>query len=318
MVSDISIPKDAVEMSGRVMYLIDHSMARTLLPAIPVEGHKYVFGHVLVIAGSRGMTGAALLASKAALRSGAGMVSTVLPHSLADAFDLAFPEGLTQGLPETREGALSKEAGDGIDAALQKKSAVVFGPGMKPGEDLEFLLERVAASSLPVVLDGGGLWALAQNPSVFAKRSAPVILTPHAGEMGRLMGVSAAEAQGDRLKIAYDAALKFQAVVVLKGAATVVADPFGALYINDTGGPALATAGSGDVLAGMIGAWIAQGLSPLDAAALSVYLHGMTADLLSGEAGPRGILAGDVAEHLPMARRYLEKRPASVQEVSTL
>jgi NAD(P)H-hydrate epimerase len=305
VISDISIPREAIEFAAKTIHLADHQMAKSLLPPVPVDGHKYTFGHVLVTAGSRGMTGAAFLASRAVLRSGAGMVTTLLPESLADAFDLAFPEGLTKGLPETGLGVLAKEAADALESEADGKSALVFGPGMRPGDDLEFLLSRAAGLRIPLILDGGGLWALAQNPSLLAKREVPVVLTPHAGELGRLMSVEPAEIQKDRLKAAQEAAQKFRSVVVLKGAATVVAAPAGTLYVNHTGNPALATAGSGDVLAGMIGAWVAQGLPAEEAAVLSVYLHGLAGDLFGKGMGFRGILAGDLAENLFAAREQL-------------
>jgi NAD(P)H-hydrate epimerase len=305
VISDISIPGDAIDIAAQTVHLADRKMAKSLLPAVPVEGHKYTFGHVLTAAGSRGMAGAALLASRAALRSGAGMVTTLLPESLADSFDLAFPEGLTKGLPETDAGALSKDAADALEAEAEGKSALVFGPGMRPGDDLEFLLTKAAGLRIPLILDGGGLWALSRNPSLLANRAATVVLTPHAGELGRLLNVSAAEIQNDRLKAAGEAALKFQSVVVLKGAATVTATPLGTLYVNHTGNPALATAGTGDVLAGAIGAWMAQGLQAEEAAVLGVYLHGLAGDLFGQGMGFRGILAGDLTENLFAAREHL-------------
>jgi NAD(P)H-hydrate epimerase len=305
VISDISIPREAIDIAAQTVHLTDHKLAKALLPPVPVDGHKYTFGHVLVAAGSRGMAGAALLASRAVLRSGAGMVTTLLPESLAGHFDMAFPEGLTKGLPETEAGALSKDAADALEAEAGGKSALVFGSGMQPGDDLEYLLTRAAGLRIPLILDGGGLWALSRNPSILAKREAPVVLTPHTGELGRLLNVDPAEIQADRLKAAGEAALKFQSVVALKGAATVTATPLGTFYINQTGNPALATAGTGDVLAGMIGAWVAQGLQAEEAAVLGVYLHGLAGDLFGKGMGFRGILAGDLTENLFMAREQL-------------
>jgi len=305
-VADISLPQKSLELLENHEYYLTAELAKQLLPAVDPEGYKYSFGHALVVAGSAGMTGAAYLASKAVLRSGAGMVTTCLPSSLRDTFDLAFPEGLTVGMAETEQKSLAVDAWSQLAEQLVRKDAIVFGPGLGRGAEIPCLLaELLSNCSSPVVIDADGLYALAQEPDIIKEAAAPVILTPHAGEMARLLGTTTEAVLADRVGSVRAAAAQYGAMVVLKGAATITADPEGDLYINSTGNPALATAGTGDVLAGCIGGLLAQGMNPLAATVLGVYLHGLAGDLLAREKGQRGILAGEVADYLPLARKML-------------
>jgi NAD(P)H-hydrate epimerase len=307
-VEDISLPQAAVELTDRVTEWVDAGLAASLLPETPTDSHKGSFGHVLAVAGSRGMTGAALLAARGALRSGAGMVTSAVPDSLSDGFDLAFAEGMTAALPESGAGRLSAEAGKEILTLAKDKGALLFGPGIsRDGAVPQILEEVLSAWDKPTVLDAGGLWALAQNKDIAVAAAGPLILTPHPGELAMLLDVSVAEIQSDRITAVCKAAKDFGAVVVLKGASTLTADPEGSLYINSTGSPAMATAGSGDVLAGALAAWIARGLTPRDAAVLAVYIHGRAGDILNETYGDRGGLAGEIAENLPLALRELRK-----------
>lgn len=306
-VADISLPQDSLALLDKEEHYIDRELAQKLLPLRDREGHKNSFGHVLVIAGSRGMTGAALLTGKAVLRAGAGLVTTCLPVSLADLFDIAFPEGLTKGVAETRERTLAAAAWWEISPLLAGKKAVVFGPGLSTHPEIGDLLEKLLAESLvPLVIDADGLNVLAQDAGILKKAKVPVILTPHPGEMGRLLGISPQEVQADRVEAARLAADLFQAIIVLKGAATITAVPEGHIFINSSGGPSLATAGSGDVLAGVIASFLAQGLEPSCAAMLGVYVHGLTGDILAANKGIRGVLAGDIVDTLPIALKTLE------------
>ncbi len=306
-VADISLPHGALALLDKEEHYIDGELAKKLLPPRDWEGHKNSFGHVLVIAGSGGMTGAAFLTSKAVLRAGAGLVTTCLPVSLADLFDMAFPEGLTRGVAETRERTLSAAAWGEISSLLANKKAVVFGPGLGVSPEIGSLLEKLLAESLvPLVIDADGLNVLAQNRDMLRAAKGPVILTPHPGEMGRLLRVSAQEVQANRVEAARQAALLLQSVIVLKGPATITAVPEGHIFINSTGGPSLATAGSGDVLAGVIASLLAQGLEPACAAMLGVYVHGLAGDLLAESKGMRGVMAGDIVETLPLALKTLE------------
>ena len=306
-VADISVPAEALALAEREAEWVDGDLAGSLLPAAPWDSHKGHFGHVLVVAGSRGMTGAALLAAQGALRGGAGLVTSALPDSLADGFDLAFAEGMTAALPEERSGRLSVSAGKEILALGEGKDVLLFGPGLARETALPTILEEVLSSwDKPAVVDAGGLWALAQNRDIAVGAAGPLVLTPHPGELALLLDCTVAEVQKDRNAAAGKAATEYGAVIVLKGASTLIADPSGKLYINSSGNPALATAGSGDVLAGSLAAWIAQGLAPCEAAVLAVYLHGRAGDLLMEAKGLRGGLAGEVAGYLPSARRELQ------------
>ncbi len=312
LVADISLPKEGLELLEREEYYVDKEIAQGLLPEIDWEGHKNTFGHVLVLAGSGGMSGAAYLASKGVLRAGAGMVATCLPESLADLFDLALPEALTKGVAETRERMISLAAWPEIEQNLAGKKAVVFGPGIGSGStdrQIGDLLHKVLTADLPVVLDADGLNILAKDVGILDDSTqAPLIMTPHPGEMARLLGTKVAAIQQNRVEAALQAAEKFHAVVVLKGAATITAIPEGLVFVNSTGCPALATAGSGDVLAGTIGGLLAQGLNAPQAAVLGVYLHGLAGDLLAQEKGLRGVLAEEIANALPLALKALQSQ----------
>ncbi len=309
-VEDISIPREAIELLDEPAEWVDKAFARGLLPEIKEDSHKGNYGHVFIVAGSRGMTGAALLAARSAMRSGAGLVTTALPDSLADGFDLAFAEGMTIGLPEdeVKPGHLSVAAAGEILGQEAKKSVLLFGPGLAREEAIPLLLEEVLSHwQKPVVLDAGGLWALAQDKDIALKFAGDLVLTPHPGELAMLLDTTAAEVQKNRPAAARRAAKEYGAVVVLKGASSLIADPQGGLYINSTGNASLATAGSGDVLAGALAAWIAQGLAPREAAVLAVYLHGRAGDYLRDTWGGRGGLAGEAAENLPLALKELVK-----------
>lgn len=305
-VADISLPQEGLAILENREYYLTAELAKQLLPTIDPEGYKNSFGHALVIAGSAGMAGAAYLASKAVLRSGAGMVTTCLPESLQNYFDLAFPEGLTVGLAETEEQTLSLDCWPQLEEQMNGKDVIIFGPGLGRREEIRYLLtELLSKSSIPIVIDADGLYALAQEPELLKNTQAPVILTPHPGEMARLLNIDTKAVQSERFECASIAAAQYEAIVVLKGAATITADPEGDIYLNSTGNPALATAGTGDVLAGTIGGFIAQGLNPLAATVLGVYLHGLAGDILAEDKGSRGVLAGEVAEMLPYARKRL-------------
>lgn len=306
-VRDISMPAEALQiLDNREEYYVTEHVAKMCLPVIDWEGYKNTFGHLLVIAGSPGMTGAAWLSAKAGLRSGAGLVSACLPCSLADGFDLSLPEVMTKGVQETKDRTISSQAWTEIKSQLKNKQAVVFGPGLGVSDDIAELLKNLLQTGTPLVLDADGLNVLAFDRSILHNPPGPVIITPHPGEMARLLGISSGDVQKNRVETALKAAGTFNAVVVLKGASTVTATPGGRVYINSTGNPALAAAGTGDVLTGTIGGLLAQGVDSEKAAVLGVYLHGSAGDITAQEKGWRGVIAGDVLEALPSARKLLE------------
>jgi NAD(P)H-hydrate epimerase len=257
------------------------------------DTHKGTYGHVLVVAGSRGKSGAAALVSLAALRSGAGLVSVATRSDALDAVLSHAPE--VMGIPLEAKGPLEPADLDPLLAAAEGKDALVIGPGIPRGPDtgklIGDLLERVNA---PVVLDADGLNAVASDLSVLRRAKHPVVLTPHPGEMARLMGRSTKDVQAQRLEVARELATANKVTVVLKGARTLTSSADGELYVNPTGNPGMATAGSGDVLSGICGAFLAQGFRVPDAVWSAVYAHGLAGDLAAARSGQVGLIASDI------------------------
>ena len=284
------------------------------LPLIrAVEAHKGSFGHVLLVAGSVGKTGAAVLAGQAALRGGAGLTTVATPEPALPSIATMQPEYMTESLPATRAGTFAMEAvRSGRLAEVERgKTVIAIGPGVgRHPETQQFIRNAVAETELPIVLDADGLNAFAgHGASLATRKSRHLVVTPHPGEMARLAGCSTADVQKDRVKAALNAAKKWNAHVALKGFHTILASPDGAVFVNTTGNPALAKGGSGDVLTGLLAALLAQfGTEDLlRIVALGVYLHGRAADLLSEQSEPSGILAGEVAQAIPYARWKLLK-----------
>ena len=272
------------------------------------DTHKGTYGHVLVVAGSPGKTGAGALASMAALRTGSGLVSFALPHSLNAAMEAKLTEVMTIPLPECAPGVLGLEAAKQIVEWLEGKSALILGPGLGThAETVRCVREVLRQVRVPTVLDADGLNAMAAAPELAGDLQAPLVLTPHPGELARLRHTTTAAIQADRLGTAQETAQACHAVVVLKGAHTIIAEPAGTLYINLTGNPGMATAGSGDVLSGMIGALLGQGYTPSMAVRMAVYTHGAAGDLAAAALGERSLMAGDLVESLPRAFQQLEQ-----------
>jgi NAD(P)H-hydrate epimerase len=291
---DISIPPElAREVPAE---LAEAAEMRALLPPRPWGGHKGNFGHLVVIAGSAGKTGAAALASEAAVRSGAGLVTLGIPASLNDILEAKITEAMTLPLPEAiGERALGMKALEPLQNFLENKTAAALGPGLGTHPETGELVRRLTRDlPLPMVIDADGVNALAGAPELVKTAAGPRILTPHPGEMARFLGTTTQAVQADRLGTARKAAAAANAVVVLKGAQTLVADAQGRVSVNATGNPALASGGTGDVLTGLIGGFLAQKLDPWDAARLGVYLHGLAADFFVDRSGPRGLIAGDL------------------------
>jgi NAD(P)H-hydrate epimerase len=266
------------------------------LPRRAIDAHKGTAGHVLVVAGTPAKSGAAALACRAALRSGAGLVTLASAPEVLDRVLPAMPEVMGFPLPTLDAETLLR--------ALDRKASLVVGPGLEPTELLaSVLVELLAHVAIATVVDADGLNALAAHPET-ARRlvgaQVKPILTPHPTECARLLGLSTPEIQADRLAAATEAARRFGAHVVLKGANSVVAHPDGSLEVNGTGNPAMATAGSGDVLAGVCGALLAQRIEPRRAAMAATWAHGRAGDLAAG-GRDRGLVAGDLVERLPDA-----------------
>lgn len=299
-VVDISLPTEAVEQVKSNHHLITKNMIYKKLPQRPAWGHKGTFGKVLVIGGSEGLTGAAALASMSALRAGAGLVTLGLPESLNGLMEMKLTEVMTQPLPETKEKTLDLLALEEIKQLLNSCQALALGPGLsnhsRTGELVRGILKD---AELPLVLDADGLNAIVSHTELFANYKGDLVLTPHPGEMARLLGIEITEVQNNRLSIAIDAAREWKSVVVLKGNRTLIATPEGKVFVNVTGNPGMGTGGTGDVLTGIIGGLMAQGLNAEDAAVTGVYIHGLAGDLAAGQKGVISMIAGDLLETLP-------------------
>ncbi len=308
--ADIGFPPGTDSLVAGALNLVTaKDLASHVAPRDP-ESHKGTFGHVLLVAGSRGMVGAAALAARGALRAGAGLVTIALPASVAPPLFPGLPEAMLLPLPDDQPPAGGRDAAATIIEQFSRVSALAVGPGLSRGDrPARLVRELCAGADLPLLLDADALHALAAaGPQAISRRRTPAVLTPHPGELSRLIGMSAAEVQADRIGAARACAARFNAIVVLKGSRTVVADPGGPLWINPTGNPAMASAGMGDVLSGVISAHLARGMEPLAAALLGVYLHGLAGDLAVADRGPWGILAAEVADRIPAAVNSLRNR----------
>ena len=274
------------------------------LPVLPPrrsDGHKGDYGRVLVLAGSTGMVGAAALTGDAALRAGAGLATVATPKSVYPVLAAKLTCCTTLSMPETRTGTLSNRSARRILALAKDFDVVALGPGLgRHAETTRLVHALVRNVPLPMVIDADGLNALAENVAVLAKAKGPRILTPHPGEMARLLDCSTEAVQRDRREAAVGVAEACGAVVLLKGYRTVVTDGK-RVYINKTGNPGMATGGTGDVLTGVVAGLLAQGLLPFDAARLGAHVHGLAGDIAAKEIGEVSLLATDVLDALPQA-----------------
>lgn len=305
IVADIGFPDKAITEQKLNVKLTDHSELTGWLPQRKPDFHKGSCGTVLVLAGSAGMTGAACLTASSAMRSGAGLVYLGISESLGDIIEAKLTEVITKTLPETRNRTLSSAAMERIMKLADKADSAVIGPGLSGHPETADLVQQILkAINIPVVLDADGLNAFAANPDLL-RSAKDLAITPHYGELSRLMKSEIAMIKEQPLKYAREAAVKFNCITVLKGAPTVTAFPDGTAWINSTGNSGMATAGSGDVLSGLIGGLLAQGASTEKAAVLGAYLHGLAGDLAAKDKTEYCLLAGDIVDHLPQAYRNL-------------
>ena len=269
-----------------------------------LDSHKGDYGHLLVIGASPGLTGAVALCGLSALRAGSGLVTLGIPESLNYILEVKLTEVMTKPLPETKEMVLSLKALPRILEFSQKIDGFAIGPGLSTQkETANLLFQLIPQIHKPTILDADGLNILAQDISVLKKIKTSFVLSPHPGEMARLLKKEISEVQKNREKIARNFAAEYGIVLVLKGYRTIVADQKN-LYINKTGNPGMATAGSGDVLTGIIGGFLARGLSSFAAAKFAVYLHGLAGDLAAKEKGETSLIASDILEKLPEAFQF--------------
>ncbi len=302
LVADIGIPQALTTSAEIRENLVTGEDVKFRLPLRVTNSHKGTYGWAFILSGSAGMTGAAALAGEAALRGGAGLVYVGTAAELRAVLEAKLQEVIVMGFPGDGKGNLAPSGADEILDFAGKCRVLAFGPGLDPGPGtLALLKDLLNKITLPMVVDAGGLGALALDPGVFTQKKAPLIVTPHPGEMARLTGAEVSGIQGKRWKIAAEKAQEWDSIVVLKGAHTVTALPDGEVFINPTGNPVLSTAGSGDILTGIVAALVAQGLSPQWGAVLGAYLHGLAGDLLAERDGERGHKAGDLLSFIPLA-----------------
>ena len=317
VVADIGIPAAVLTETGTRLWLLEAADAARVYPPRKPDAHKGTFGHVLIVAGSVGKSGAAVLSACGALRAGAGLVTVATAAPALALVAAGRPEIMTEPLPVGGNGGLDGEALARAIALVEGKDAVVLGPGL--GQDAatrDFIRGFLAKCAAPLVIDADGLNALAPARAArgsaaasaavtLAKRARPTVITPHPGEMARLIGSEAAYVQRARLDVARAFAAQSRAFVVLKGQRTVVADPNARAAVNPTGNAGMATGGTGDVLSGILGALLARGCEPWLAATAAVYVHGLAGDVAAARMGQESLLAGDVIEALPEAIRSL-------------
>ncbi len=313
IVADIGIPGRILGGRGAQEFLVEAEDIRALLPPRPLESNKGDFGRLAVVAGSRGKAGAALLAARGALRGGAGLVTVFCAESIAPLVVASLPEAMTEPLPETG-GTIAASAAKTVVRALARFDAAAIGPGLGTSADTVAFLEALLRDSrLPMLVDADGLNAFVGRPGFFKRRRGPLVLTPHPGEAGRMMGRSAGAIQGDRFGAARTLARATGSVVLLKGARTLVAERDGRITANPTGTPLMATGGSGDVLAGLIGALLAGGLAPAEAARAGAWLHGAAGEELESVLGDAGLLVRELADAVPAARLRLRRPPPAAE-----
>src|SRR5882724_4711003 len=320
VVTKIGSPAEAIQ-SSLGLHAITAADIETVVGPRRADSHKGTFGHVLVVGGSLGKSGAAAMAGMAALRSGAGLVTIATPRSVLSSVAGFAPELMTEGLPETGEGTIALDALGQLEAMEESKSVVAVGPGLSRHPDTaEFVRLLAAKCRLPLVIDADGLNAFEGKAGELSGRNRPLIITPHPGEMARITGLSTAQVQEDRVKIARDFATSHRCIVILKGVHTVVADHDGMVWINTTGNPGMATGGTGDILTGMVAAMVGQavaGSGAKDPGRLllhilgAVFLHGLAGDLARDHLGEHSLIATDLLKYLPAAFRSV---PVLAQE----
>ena len=307
-VVDIGIPQTGRPEFTSDVHLLVKADVQALLPDRSIFGHKGSFGHLLIVAGSPGKTGAAALVGNSAVRSGCGLVTVAVPAEIHDIIEVKLTEAMSCPLP-SQDGLLCLQAKSQIEQLLAGRESLAIGPGLGQSPDLAELIRLLVKSApVPVIVDADGINLLAGNlESLQGRSQQPLVLTPHPGEMARLTGLTVAEIEANRFEVAQEFAVKHGVVLLLKGARTIIAAEDGRVNINTTGNDGLASGGSGDVLTGLIGGLLAQGLDGFSAASLGAWLHGRAAELVAESQGTAGMIASDLLCQLPVARQELVK-----------
>lgn len=305
-VSDIGIPSRIIQESKIDSRLITSQYISDLVPGRSKFVHKGDNGRVLVIAGSIGLTGAAVLASRAAQRAGSGLVTLGIPETLNGILEAKLTEEMTIPLADAGDGILSEKCTNKLESIIDQFDAVAYGPGLGRRSDITEITKWIIRNCpVPLIIDSDGINSLAGNIDLLKEAVCPVVLTPHMGEMARLTGLSIGEIQKDRIKVLRDYCIKLKCTIVLKDWRTVICNKDGQIFINTTGNQGMASGGMGDALTGIIASFAGRGLSVEDAAVAGVYLHGLAGDLTAQEKGFEGITAGDIIEMVPYALRRL-------------
>ncbi|MEN1761037.1 NAD(P)H-hydrate dehydratase [Anoxynatronum sibiricum] len=308
-VADIGLPPDLLMKTPYIARRLSESDIADLLPDRPKNAHKGTFGSLLVIAGSIGYTGAAIMAARGALLSGTGLINIAVQESLNHIFEQTLWEAITTPLKEGEDGGFSAEGIKWMHDQKSRSQAIVAGSGWGNGKGWAEVLEGLLAQvDCPMVLDADALNLLVNRLHLLKELKLPVIITPHPGEMARLTGMSVDAVNNNRLQTALEAAKEWGVHVVLKGAGTIIASPDGEAVINSTGNEGMAKAGSGDVLAGIVGSLLAQGMQPFQAASAACWIHGKAGDVAADAIGKRSITAVDIINALPEVYRRLETK----------
>ncbi|MGB9720182.1 MAG: NAD(P)H-hydrate dehydratase [bacterium] len=304
---DIGVPYDLIDKG--FPRIVEFDEIYRILPWRDPAGNKGTFGQVLIIAGARGFSGAAAMASISCLRTGAGFVRLAAPEGIMDSLEAKLLEVVKVPLKQTPEQTISMRAMDTVISLLDKSDAVIIGPGITTQvETARFVLNLLPKIGVPLVIDADALNILSQNSGIFKKIRTDFILTPHPGELSRLTKLPIQKINEDRIDVALKYAKEFGGIMVLKGAPTIIASPDEKIYLNPTGNSGLATAGSGDVLVGMIGGLLAQGLAPLSSAVGGVFLHGLAADLFVKDHNEYSLIAGDLIDYIPKTLNHIINR----------
>ncbi len=307
-VLEIGFPRHLTENEEIKTELLKQSYITNMLPKRRIDVHKGSCGKVLIVAGSPGMTGAATMSCQSAYLSGAGYVTLAMPHSVSQILEVKLTEVVKKSLPQSDAGSLHPDALPQIVELAEKCDALAIGPGMSQHPQTQELIRSLIKNiENPMIIDADGLNALAKDISILSqKRSDQIVLTPHIGEMSRLSEISTAELAADRLEISKKMAKKWGVTIVLKGAGSIIAAPDGQVAINSTGNGGMATAGSGDVLTGIIATFLSQGLRARQAAQAGVYIHGYAGDRATAAIGQRSLVATDIMNHLSQTFQQIE------------
>lgn len=299
----IGVPDEVTESFDIKENLITFEIVYSLLPERKPDGHKGDFGRLFILAGSTGMTGAAALSGDASIRSGAGLVTVGCPASLNSILEIKLTEVMTRPLPDVAgKGALALRGLGEVRDLMTQSDAVIIGPGLGRHHETKELIRRLVGKlDKPVIIDADGINAFEKDRTPLESEHSLFVLSPHPGEFKRIINDEMPEDILDKYKLAVKYAQKYNSVMVLKGSPTVIANRDGQIFLNPTGNDGMASGGSGDVLTGIIGSFLAQGMTPLSSAICAVFIHGLAGDLAAGQLGRRSLIAGDLIAFLPDA-----------------